>query len=104
MRWRLARRFWPCSAVVARSRARMQIAPTERRRGVLCSTSGVLAGVLLASSLLTGCGADSDPIRADDLAFRSAGPRPVVRTIDANLGAVGFVSADAGALVWSAPR
>ena len=64
----------------------------------------IVVSVLLAGSLIAGCGGDSDPIRADDLAYASTGPRPVVRTIDANLGPVGFVSADAGALVWSAPR
>jgi hypothetical protein len=64
----------------------------------------VLVSVLVAGSLLASCGAEDDPIRADDLAHPPAAPRPVVRTIDANLAAVGFVSADAGALVWSAPR
>lgn len=80
----------------------MQIAQTDRQGRV--GTSGMLLSVVFAGSLLAGCGGDDNPIRADDLAFPPAGPRPVVRTIDANLGPVGFVSADAGALVWSAPR
>lgn len=52
---------------------------------------------------MTGCGASERPVRADDLAAPTSARAPEGVVLAPDLGAVGFVSAGAGAVVWSAP-